>query len=111
MRVAAKTSSAFRPRIGPSGTSARHVTASDPARMALARSSFGGAFDVIPVLPPWEWTSTDIDLRRTWSAADAISAVLAADVEPGGPTAPASIASTEADAGPHIECRVARACS
>jgi len=43
--------SAFLARIGPSGTSARHATASDPARMALARSSFGGAFDVIPFFP------------------------------------------------------------
>ena len=59
-----------RPRIGRSGTSARHATASDPARIAFARSSFGGAFEVIPVLPPWLWTSTEIDRRSTASAAD-----------------------------------------
>src|SRR5437870_5806792 len=44
--------------------------------MAFARSSFGGAFDVIPVLPPCVWTSTEIDLRRTSSAAEAASAAL-----------------------------------
>src|SRR6266480_1988694 len=60
MRKAARTPS-FLPRIGPSGRSARHATASDPARIAFARSSFGAAFEVIPVLPPW--TSTEIDLR------------------------------------------------
>jgi hypothetical protein len=38
---AARTPCASLPRIGPSGTSARHAIASDPARMAFARSSFG----------------------------------------------------------------------
>src|SRR6516162_2502732 len=60
--------------------------------MAFASSSFGGAFDVIPVMPPCGWTSTETDLRRTSSAADAVSAVWAAVVEPRGRTAPASIA-------------------
>src|SRR6516162_5316970 len=101
MRIAARTSSAFRPRIGPSGTSARQATASDPARIALARSWFGGAFDVIPVLPPCEWTSTEIDLRSRSSAPDAVSAVRAAAVDPRGPASPASIASTEVSALPH----------
>jgi hypothetical protein len=84
--------SAFLLRIGASGTSARHATASDPARIAFARSSFSGAFEVIPVLPPWVWTSIEMDLRSTSSAAEAVSAVRAAAVEPRGPTAPASIA-------------------
>ena len=44
--------SALRPRTA-SGTSARQATASDPARIAFARSSLGGAFEVIPLLPPW----------------------------------------------------------
>src|SRR6516165_4881587 len=101
MRIAAKTSSAFLPRIGPSGTSARQATASDPARMAFARSSFGGALDVIPVLPPCEWTSTEMDLRSTSSAADALSALRAAAVDPRGPPSPASIAPTEVSALPH----------
>src|SRR5438309_7434314 len=81
--------------MGPSGTSARHATASDPARMALARSSLGGAFDVIPVIPPCVWTSTEIDFRRIWSAAEAVSAVSAASVEPRGAAPPLSIAPTE----------------
>jgi hypothetical protein len=51
-RTAARTPSVFLPRTGPSGTSARHATASDPVRMAFARSSVGGAFDVIPGLSP-----------------------------------------------------------
>src|SRR6266850_3940578 len=58
----------FLPRTGPSGTSARHATASDPVRMAFARSPFGGSFDVIAVLPPWVCTSTEMDLRSTSSA-------------------------------------------
>src|ERR1700694_3146586 len=44
--------------MGPSGTSARQATASDPARIAFARSPLGGAFEVMPVPPPWLW---DID--------------------------------------------------
>jgi hypothetical protein len=88
-----------------SGTSARHATASDPARMAFARSSFGGVFDVIPVLPPCVWTSTEMDLLRTSSAAEAVSAVWAAAVEPRGPTWPASIAPTEVIAVLNIQCR------
>ena len=67
---------------------------------ALARSPFGGAFDVIPVVPPWVWTSTEIDLRSTSSAAAAVSAVCAAAVEPTGPTSPANIAPTEANGIP-----------
>jgi len=47
-------------------------------------------------------TSIEIDLRSTSSAADALSAVLAAAVEPAGPASPASIVSTEARAGLHI---------
>ena len=90
----------MRPRIGRSGTSARQATASEPARIASARSSLGGAFEVIPVLPPWLWTSTEIDRRSTASAAEAFSAVSAAAVEPGGPASPASIAPTDASAGP-----------
>jgi len=43
-------------------------------------------FDVIPVLPPCERTSTDTDLRKTSSAADVVSAAQAAVVEPHGPT-------------------------
>src|SRR5256885_17127699 len=61
-----------------SGTSARHATARDPARIAFARSLLGGAFDVMPLLPPCVCTSIEIDLRSTASAADAPSAVLAA---------------------------------
>src|SRR5271165_891964 len=38
------------------------------SRMAFPSSSFGGAFDVIPALPPCVWTSTEMDLRRTSSA-------------------------------------------
>ena len=68
-----------------------------------------GAFDVIPVLPPCVWTSTEMDLRRTSSAAEAASAVWAAAVEPRGPTSPASIAPTEASAVLHIQCRGERA--
>jgi hypothetical protein len=63
--------------------------------MAFARSSLGGAFEVIPVLPPCVWTSTEMDLRNTSSAAEAVSAVRAAAVEPRGPTSPESIAPTE----------------
>jgi hypothetical protein len=87
--------SALRPSTGQSGTSARQATASDPALIAFARSPLGGAFEVMPVLPPWLWTSTEIELRRTASAAAVVSAVWAAAVEPRGPAAPASIAPTE----------------
>src|SRR5262245_42126274 len=45
--------------MGVSGTSARQATASDPVRIAFARSSLGGAVDVIPLAPPCVWTSTD----------------------------------------------------
>jgi hypothetical protein len=69
----------------PARREVRHAAASDPARIAFPRSSFGGAFDVIPVLPPCVWTSMDIDLRRTSNAADALSAIRAAAVEPRGP--------------------------
>src|SRR5207253_11158047 len=106
----ARAPSAFLPRIGPSGTSARQATASDPARIASARSLFGGAFEVIPVFPPWLCTSTEIDLRRTPRAAEAVSAVRAAAVEPRGPTPPASIAPTEGSAMLHNPGRGATAC-
>src|SRR3981189_2309356 len=95
--------------MGPSGTSARQATATDPARMASARSSFGGAFDVIPVLPPCVWTSTEMDLRRTPSARGAVSAVGAAVVDPRGPTWPVSMAPTEAIAALNIQGRGVRA--
>jgi hypothetical protein len=49
----------------------------------------------MPVLPPWLWTSTEMVLRSTASAAAVVSAVCAAAVEPCGPTSPASIAPTE----------------
>jgi hypothetical protein len=75
---------------------ARQAIASDPARIASARSLFGGAFEMMPVLPPWLWTSTEMELRRTASAAAVVSAVRAASVEPGGPASPASIAPTAA---------------
>ena len=52
-----------------------YATASHPVRMAVAMSSFGGAFDVIPVIPPCVWTSTEMEFRRTSSAAEALSAV------------------------------------
>ena len=32
----------------------------------------GAAPDVIPVVPPWVWVSTEIDFRRTSSAAEAV---------------------------------------
>jgi hypothetical protein len=41
--------------------------------MSRAKSPLGGAFEVIPVLPPWVCTSTEIDLRKTSSAAEALS--------------------------------------
>jgi hypothetical protein len=78
--------------------------------MAFARSSLGGACDVIPVLPPWVWTSTEMDLRRTSSAAKAVSAVRAAAVEPRDPTSPASIVPTEVSAVLHIHRRGVRSC-
>src|ERR1700740_2088868 len=103
-RSAAEAAASFLPRMGPSGTSARHATASDPARMPFARSSLGGAFDVIPVVPPCVWTSTEMDFRRTSSAAEAFAAVWAAAVEPRGATPP-SIAPTELRTVPHIQYR------
>ena len=101
--MAASAPSAVRPSTGQSGTSARQATASDPARIALARSSLGGAFEAIPVLPPWLWTSTEIEPRSTASAAAVVSALRAASVEPRGPPAPASIAPTEASGVPQIQ--------
>src|SRR5262249_8211515 len=71
------------------------ATAKEPARIAFVRSRLGGAFEVIPVVPPWLWTSNEMDLRRTSSAVEASSAVRAAAVEPRGPTPPDSIAPTE----------------
>src|ERR1700730_5474864 len=65
------------------------------AFIAFARSPLGGAVGVMSVLPPWLWTSTEIELRRTPSAAAAVSALCAASVEPRGPALPASIAPTE----------------
>jgi hypothetical protein len=56
------------PRMGGSGKSARRATASDPASIPLARSPLGGACDLMPVVPPWVWTSTEMDFRRTSSA-------------------------------------------
>jgi hypothetical protein len=55
----------LRPSTGQSGTSAKQATASDPSRIAFARWLLGGAFVAIPVLPPWLWTSTEIELRST----------------------------------------------
>jgi hypothetical protein len=81
--------------MGASGTPARQATASDPVRMPLARSPLGGAFDVIPVVPPWVWTSTEIDFLSTASAAEVFSAVCAAAVEPPDTAPPTSIIATE----------------
>jgi len=53
--------SVLRPSTGQSGTSARQATASDPARIAFARSPLGGAFDVMPVLPAM---AMDVDRNR-----------------------------------------------
>src|SRR5215510_5309467 len=96
MRTAVRAPWALRPSTGQSGTLARQATASDPAFIESARSLFGGALEIIPVLPPWLWTSTEMALPRTASAAAVVSAVRAASVEPGGPAAPASIAPTAA---------------
>jgi len=74
------------------------------------RRPFPNPFDMIPVLPPWVWTSTEIDLRRTSRAAEAVSAVCAAAVEPRGPTSPASIALTEVNAFLQINGRYVSAC-
>jgi len=74
---------------------------SDPVRMAFANLSFGDDFDVTPVSPPCELTPTEMNLRRTSSAADAVSAVRAAAVDPRGPASPASIAPREVSALPH----------
>jgi hypothetical protein len=70
--------------------------------MWFARSSLGDACEVMAVFPPWVWMSTEMDLRRTSSALDAASAVLAAAVEPRGPASPASIATIEGPAAVHI---------
>ena len=94
--------SALRPRIGPSGTSARQATASDPARMSRAISPLGGAEEVIPVLPPCVWTSTEMDLRTHRGRPTRLSAVLAAAVEPRRATPPASIAGAGIIAALHI---------
>jgi hypothetical protein len=48
-----------------------------------------------PVVPPWVWTSTDMEFRRTSSAAAAVSAVWAAAVEPRRSKPPPTIAATE----------------
>src|SRR6516165_10134783 len=101
--MAARPPAALRASTGQSGTSARQATASDPVRIAFARSPFGGAFEVIPVLPPWLWTSNEMDLRRTSSAAEAFSAESAASVEPLGPTSPDSIAPTETGSVLHTQ--------
>ena len=60
--------------------------------MAAARSPLGGAFEVIPVRPPWLCTSTEMCRRSTSSAAELLSAASAAAVDPEAPPAPASIA-------------------
>jgi hypothetical protein len=73
--------------------------------MPFARSPLGGAFEVIPVVPPWLWTSTEIDVRRTSSAAEVVSAVWAAALEPRGAKPPLSIAPTEVSTVLHIHCR------
>ena len=93
------------PRIGPSGTSARQATASDPARIPLARSLLGGAFEVIPVVPPWVCTSTEMDFRKTSSAAEVFSAVCAAAVEPCDDRPPPSITPIDVRIVPHIQER------
>src|SRR6516164_4335670 len=105
VRSAVNTPASFLPRMGPSGTSARHATASDPARMPFARSSPGGAFEVIPAVPPCVCTSTEMDFRRTSSAAEAVAPVSAAAVEPPGPPPPPSIAPKEVSIVPHIQLR------
>jgi hypothetical protein len=69
----------------------------------FARSPLGGAFEVMPVLPPSLWTSTEMELRSTASAAAAVSAVCAACVEPRGPASPASIARTETSGVLHTQ--------
>jgi hypothetical protein len=51
------------------------------------------------------WTSTEMDFRRTSSAAEAVVAVWAAAVEPRGSTPPPSIAPTEVSIVPHIQFR------
>jgi dienelactone hydrolase len=48
---------------------------------------------------------TEMDFRKTSSAAEAVSAVWAAAVEPRGPTSPASIAPTELSGMPQIQVR------
>src|SRR5438552_10425377 len=78
--------------------------------MAFARSSLGGALDVIPVIPPCVWTSTEIDFRRISSAAEVVAAVWAASVEPRGAAPPLSIAPTELVAGLPIHGGGASAC-
>ena len=47
----------------------------------------------------------EMDFRKTSSAAEAVSAVWAAAVEPRGPTSPASIAPTELSGMPQIQVR------
>ena len=67
-----------------SGTSARQATASDPVRIAFARSSLGGAVDVIPLAPAMRMDVDRDRARRTASAAAIVSAICSAAVEPRG---------------------------
>jgi len=48
---------------------------------------------------------TEMDFRKRSSAAEVVSAVWAAAVEPRGPTSPASIAPTEPSGMPQIQVR------
>jgi hypothetical protein len=48
---------------------------------------------------------TEMDFRKTSSAAEAVSAVWAAAVGPRGPTSPASIAPTELSGMPQVQVR------
>jgi len=96
-------------RIPAEDGSVRHVReARDRERSrthAVREIAVGGAFDTMPVVPPWVWTSTEIDFRRMSSTAEAVSAVWAAAVEPRGATPPPSIAATEVSTVLHIHCR------
>jgi hypothetical protein len=96
---------AFRPSTGPSGTLARHATARDPARMPVARSSFGGAWETMPVVPPCVWTSTEMNLPRTARAAERSSDVTVAAIAEGWSAQPPSMAPTEVSTVPRIQFR------
>ena len=112
LRLAQRTGppAAFLPRIGPSGTSARHATANDAARMPFARSSLGGAFRHDAGCSP---VGMDIDgngFPKHVERRGGVSAVWAAAVEPRGAKPPQSIVPTEPRAVLHIHFRRVSAC-